>query len=108
MPMIAVTGELIPDRLVIGLSAFVGNAQGAAFPADAVTRYHLIDGYVVAPQAVLAAAYRLVPSLTLGASAGVVDATRIGCASFLLTSLSLAIRSWMSRSCWLSSRTPLP
>ncbi len=73
IPMIAVTGELIPDRLVIGLSAFVGNAQGAAFPADAVTRYHLIDGYVVAPQAVIAAAYRVLPSLALGASAGVVD-----------------------------------
>ena len=31
---------------------------------DAVTRYHLIDGYVVAPQAVLAAAYRISDALT--------------------------------------------
>ena len=73
IPMIAATGEIIPDRLVLGISAFVGNAQGAAFPADAVTHYHLIDGYVVAPQAVVAAAYRLVPSLSLGGSVGVVN-----------------------------------
>ena len=33
---------------------YVGNAQGAAFASDAVTRYHLIDGYVIAPQAVIA------------------------------------------------------
>ena len=73
VPMIAATGEIIPDRLVLGVGAFVGNAQGAAFDPHAVTHYHLIDGYVVAPQAVVSAAYRLAPSLTLGASVGVVN-----------------------------------
>jgi long-subunit fatty acid transport protein len=73
IPLIAATGEIIPDRLVIGLSAFVGNAQGASFSPDAVTRYHLIDGYVVAPQAVVGAAYRIAPTITLGATAGVVN-----------------------------------
>ena len=73
IPMVAVTGELIPDRLFVGAAAFVGNATGAAFSADAVTRYHLIDAYIIAPQAVLGAAYRLLPSLSVGATLGVVD-----------------------------------
>ena len=71
VPMLAVTGELIPNRLVIGGAAYVGNASGAAFEDDSVTRYHMIDGYVVAPQVVASAAYRIAPSLTLGATAGV-------------------------------------
>ncbi len=73
IPLVAATGEIIPDRLVIGASVFVGNAQGAKFSEGGVTHYHLIDGYVVAPQAVVAAAYRLAPSLSLGASAGVIN-----------------------------------
>ncbi len=73
VPMLALTGELIPDRLVMGAAVYVANAQGAAFDQDAVTRYHLIDGYVVAPQAVIAAAYRLTDTLTAGASAGILN-----------------------------------
>jgi long-subunit fatty acid transport protein len=71
IPMLAATAEVVPDRLVLAAALYVGNAQGAAFDRDAVTRYHLIDGYVVAPQAVIAASYRLADSLALGASAGV-------------------------------------
>jgi long-subunit fatty acid transport protein len=73
IPMIAATGELIPDKLVLGAALYVGNATGAAFDGDAVTRYHLIDGYVVAPQAVVSAAYRVHPTLTIGATVGVID-----------------------------------
>jgi long-subunit fatty acid transport protein len=73
VPMIAATAELLPDRLVIGAAVFVGNATGAAFDEAAVTRYHLIDGYVIAPQAVLAAAYRFSDAISLGASLGVID-----------------------------------
>jgi long-subunit fatty acid transport protein len=73
IPMIAVTGEIIPDRLVVGVAGFVGNATGATFASDAVTRYHLIDAYVIAPQAVVAAAYRLTRTLSLGASVGAVN-----------------------------------
>lgn len=73
IPMLAATFEIIPDKLVGGAAAFVGNATGAAFEHESVTRYHLIDGYVVAPQAVLSAAYRVHPTLTLGASAGVLN-----------------------------------
>jgi long-subunit fatty acid transport protein len=73
IPMIAATGELLPGKLYGGAAVFVGNATGAAFDARAVTRYHLIDGYVVAPQAVLGAAYRLRDDLAVGATAGVVN-----------------------------------
>ncbi len=71
IPMLAVSGELLPGKLVMGAAVYVGNAQGAGFGRDAITRYHLIDGYVVAPQAVLAAAYRIRDGLTIGASVGV-------------------------------------
>lgn len=73
IPMFAVTGEILPDKLVLGAGLYVGNAQGAGFGANAVTRYHLIDGYVVAPQAVIAASYQVTPSLALGASAGILN-----------------------------------
>jgi long-subunit fatty acid transport protein len=72
IPMLAATYEVLPGRLVAGAGLYVGNATGAAFDQEAVTRYHLVDGYVVAPQAVLSAAYRLGPTLSVGATAGVI------------------------------------
>jgi long-subunit fatty acid transport protein len=71
IPMLAASGEVLPGKLVLGTALYVGNAQGAGFDSEAVTRYHLIDGYVVAPQAVVAAAYRVNDQISLGASAGV-------------------------------------
>jgi long-subunit fatty acid transport protein len=73
IPMLAATYEILPDKLVAGAAIYVGNATGAKFAESSVTRYHLIDGYVVAPQAVLAASYRVHPTLSLGASAGVLN-----------------------------------
>ena len=73
VPMLAVTAEVIPDRLVLGAAVYVGNATGAAFDASAVTRYHLIDAYIVAPQAVVAAAYRFSDAISLGAALGVIE-----------------------------------
>ncbi|HUS33466.1 MAG TPA: outer membrane protein transport protein [Kofleriaceae bacterium] len=73
IPMLALTGEIIPGKLVLGSALYVGNAQGAAFNDDDVTHYHLIDGYVVAPQAVVAGSYRVTESVALGASAGVMN-----------------------------------
>ncbi|NVB82637.1 MAG: hypothetical protein HOV81_29940 [Kofleriaceae bacterium] len=73
VPMLALTGEIIPDKLVLGAALYVGNAQGAAFDREAVTRYHLIDGYVIAPQAVIAGSYRITDTLSLGASAGILN-----------------------------------
>jgi long-subunit fatty acid transport protein len=73
IPMLAATAELLPDRLVLGTAVYVGNATGAAFSADAVTRYHLIDAYVIAPQAVVSAAYRITSAISVGASVGVIN-----------------------------------
>jgi long-subunit fatty acid transport protein len=73
VPMLAVTGEILPHRLYVGTAVFVGNATGAAFDEHAVTRYHLIDGYVVAPQAVLGAAYRVRNDISVGATVGIVN-----------------------------------
>ncbi|MGE0402710.1 MAG: OmpP1/FadL family transporter [Kofleriaceae bacterium] len=73
IPMIAVGGEILPNKLTLGAALYVGNATGAAFGEDEVTRYHLIDGYVIAPQAVLAGAYRINDAITVGASAGVIN-----------------------------------
>ena len=73
IPMIAATGEILPGKLYAGAGVFVGNATGAAFPEDAITRYHLIDGYVVAPQLMFAVAYRLRDDISIGASAGAIN-----------------------------------
>ena len=73
IPMIAATGEIMPGKLVLGAAVYVGNAQGAAFDRNAVTRYHLIEGYVVAPQAVVAGAYRVADTITLGGSVGIMN-----------------------------------
>lgn len=73
IPMLALTGEIIPHKLVLGTAVYVGNAQGAAFDENAVTRYHLIDGYVIAPQAVVAGSYQLLPTLAVGGSVGVLN-----------------------------------
>jgi long-subunit fatty acid transport protein len=73
IPMIAVSGEILPNKLTLGAGIYVGNAQGAAFDEDAVTHYHLIDGYVVAPQAVIAASYKINEQISVGASAGVIN-----------------------------------
>lgn len=72
IPMIAATAEVMPDRLVLGVAVFVGNATGAAFEESAVTRYHLIDAYIVAPQAMIAAAYRFGDAISVGVSLGAV------------------------------------
>jgi len=73
IPMLALTGEIIPNKLVLGTALYVGNAQGAAFGENDVTRYHLIEGYVIAPQGVIAGSYQLLPTLALGGSVGLMD-----------------------------------
>ncbi len=73
IPMVAAVGPIWRHKLYGGVAAFVGNATGAAFSSTAVTRYHLIDGYVVAPQVVIGAAYKVTDTLAFGATAGVVN-----------------------------------
>lgn len=72
VPMLAAGGR-VRDRLYMGASLYVGNATGAAFDENAVTHYHLIDGYVIAPQFMVTAAYKLRDDLSLAATAGVVN-----------------------------------
>lgn len=71
-PFVAVTGELIEDKLFAGATIYVSNAAGATFGRDSYARYHLVDGYIVAPQAMLGAAYRITPTLSVGATGGLV------------------------------------
>lgn len=71
IPMLAAGGR-VWDKLYAGAALYVGNATGAAFDRDAVTHYHLIDGYIVAPQLTVSAAYQLRDDLALAVSAGVI------------------------------------
>ena len=73
IPMLAVTGEILPGKLVMGAALYVGNAQGGAFNRTDVTRYHLVEGYVIAPQAVLAGSYKLHEAISVGGSVGVIN-----------------------------------
>jgi long-subunit fatty acid transport protein len=72
VPMLAAGGR-VWDRLYAGAALYVGNATGAAFDENAVTHYHLIDGYVVAPQLSVTAAYKLRDDLAVAATAGVIN-----------------------------------
>jgi len=72
VPMLAAGGH-VWDKLYAGAALFVGNATGAAFDEGAVTHYHLIDGYVVAPQLSVSAAYKLRDDLAVAATAGVIN-----------------------------------
>jgi long-subunit fatty acid transport protein len=71
IPMLAAGGR-VWNKLHAGAALFVGNATGAAFDDDAVTHYHLIDGYIVAPQFQVTAAYELRDDLALAVTAGVI------------------------------------
>ena len=73
IPMLVATYEALPDRLYLALSSYVTNATGAKFEQDAVTRYHLIDGYVVSPLVQLSAAYKLNDTWSVGAGVGALN-----------------------------------
>ena len=77
IPMLVATWEAMPDKLYLALSSYVTNATGAAFEESAVTRYHLIDGYVVSPLLQLSAAYRINPTWSVGAAAGMARSLRM-------------------------------
>lgn len=73
IPMIAATADFLDHKLVGAVSAYVSNGTGARFRDDAVTRYHLIDGYVISPLGQLSVAYRIHPKIAIGASFGVMN-----------------------------------
>jgi long-subunit fatty acid transport protein len=71
--MLVATAPLWREKLYGAFSLYVSNATGAQFRREAVTHYHLIDGYVVAPQASISLAYKIKPNISVGASVGVVN-----------------------------------
>ena len=71
IPMIAAGGK-IRDKLYMGAMLYVGNATGAAFNKEDVTHYHLIDGYIIAPQLTVGAAYQINDKIAVGATAGLI------------------------------------
>jgi len=73
LPMLVATTEILPAKLYAGLALYVGNATGSAFDKNAPTRYHLIDGYIVAPLGSLSAAYRFNDWLVLGGGLGLMN-----------------------------------
>jgi long-chain fatty acid transport protein len=73
IPMLAITADFLDGKLTGAFSAYVSNGTGAKFREDAVTRYHLIDGYVVSPLAQLSASYLVHPRIAVGAGVGVMN-----------------------------------
>ncbi|HEY3358930.1 MAG TPA: outer membrane protein transport protein [Polyangia bacterium] len=67
IPMLVAATSLWTDRLVGAVSAYVPNAGGAFFDRHAVTRYHLIDSYLVAAAGGLSLAWAARPWLAVGA-----------------------------------------
>lgn len=72
IPMLVGSVSLLDERLVLALGLYFPNAVGAAFDEASVARYHAITSYAVAGSGTLAAAYQLLPSLSVGASVSVV------------------------------------
>jgi long-subunit fatty acid transport protein len=73
IPMLVATYEVVPDRWFAALSLYVNNATGAKFARDGVTRYHLINGYIVSPLLEASGAYRIGPRLSVGAGLGMMN-----------------------------------
>jgi long-subunit fatty acid transport protein len=73
IPMLAATADFLDGKMTAAISAYVSNGTGAKFREDAVTRYHLIDGYVVSPQMQLSASYMVHPKIAVGAGVGVMN-----------------------------------
>lgn len=70
IPMLTLSAEILPGKLWGAIGAYVSNGTGAAFAEDDVTRYHLIDGYIISPTMTAVAAYQVTPEIAVGAGAG--------------------------------------
>jgi long-subunit fatty acid transport protein len=73
IPMIAVTAEIIKDKLWGAVSTYVSNGTGGKFGEDSITRYHLIDGYTISPLGQLSVAYKPSRYVAVGASLGIMN-----------------------------------
>lgn len=70
IPMLTVSSEIIRNKLYGAIAGYVSNGTGAGFSEDDVTRYHLIDGYIISPTMTGVLGYRVNPRLSVGAGAG--------------------------------------
>jgi long-subunit fatty acid transport protein len=73
IPMIAITADLWRGKLFGAVSTYVSNGTGAKFEESAVTKYHLVDGYVVSPLVQASIAYKPHRQVAVGASLGVMN-----------------------------------
>ena len=73
LPMLVASTEILPDRLYAAAALYVSNATGSRFDERAVTRYHLIDGYVVSPLGSLTAAVQATDWLSAGLGVGLMN-----------------------------------
>jgi long-subunit fatty acid transport protein len=73
IPMLAVTAELLDDKLWGAFSVYVPNGTGARFGDDSITRYHLIDGYTISPLGQLSVAYKPSRYVSIGAGFGMMN-----------------------------------
>jgi len=71
IPMLVGSVSLLSDDLVIAAGLFVPNAIGAAFDEDSVARYHLVESYFLTGSASVAAAWRPMPWVAVGATVSV-------------------------------------
>ncbi len=72
IPFIGVTSDLGLEDLRLGLGIYAPNAYGAALPKSEPSRYHATRALFLAARATLAAAYRVTPRFSVGASISVV------------------------------------
>lgn len=73
IPMLAVTAEILDDKLWAALSTYVPNGTGAKFGEESITKYHLIDGYTISPVGQLSLAYKPSKYVAVGAGVGVMN-----------------------------------
>ncbi len=72
IPMLVFTKQWSP-KIFSAASLYVANGTGAFFDKDAVTRYHLREGYIISPLAQLSGAYKLNDQVSVGAGVGVLN-----------------------------------
>ncbi len=73
IPMLTASAEILPGKLWGAVAAYVSNGTGAQFAETDVTRYHLIDGYIVSPTLTAVAAYQINRKLSVGLGAGMMN-----------------------------------
>ncbi len=69
IPFLGASTNLWSEKIVGALGVYVPNAAGASFGADAPSRYHIIDAYLVSAYFTLAVAYQPLDWISFGVGA---------------------------------------